>query len=54
MRRSRTDDGLGYTLGVGPRYALGQHLGLGISADYFSSTSENHFVRVSATAEYHF
>jgi hypothetical protein len=51
---SRTDDGLGYTLGVGPRYSLGQHLGLGISADYFSSTSENHFVRVSATVEYHF
>jgi hypothetical protein len=51
---SRTDDGLGYTLGVGPRYALGRHLGFGISADYFSSTSENHFVQVSATAEYHF
>jgi hypothetical protein len=51
---SRTDDGLGYTLGVGPRYALGQHLSFGISADYFDSTSENHFVRVSATAEYHF
>jgi hypothetical protein len=51
---SRTDDGLGYTLGVGPRYALGQHLGFGISADYFASTSENHFVRVSATAEYRF
>jgi hypothetical protein len=51
---SRTDDGLGYTLGVGPRYALGQHLGLGISADYFDSTSQNHFVRVSATVEYHF
>jgi hypothetical protein len=51
---SRTDDGLGYTLGVGPRYALGEHLGFGIGADYFSSTSENHFVRVSATGEYHF
>ncbi len=51
---SRTDDGLGYTLGVGPRYALGQRLGLGISADYFASTSENHFVRVSATVEYRF
>jgi len=50
----RTDDGLGYTLGVGPRYALGQHLGLGISADYFASTSENHFVRASATVEYNF
>ncbi len=52
--RSSTDDGLGYTLGGGPRFALGQHLGFGISADYFSSTSENHFVRVSATAEYRF
>lgn len=51
---SRTDDGVGYTLGIGPRYALGQHLGLGISADYFASTSENHFVQVSATVEYHF
>ncbi len=50
----RTDDGLGYTLGLGPRYALGQHLGFGISADYFASTSENHFVRGSATVEYHF
>lgn len=29
---SRTDDGGGYTVGIGPRYALGQHLGLGISA----------------------
>jgi len=51
---SRTDDGAGYTLGVGPRYALGQHLGFGVSADYFASTSENHFWRISATAEYHF
>jgi hypothetical protein len=51
---TRTDDGLGYTLGVGPRYTLGKHLGIGISADYFSSTSENHFVRVSATAEYRY
>ena len=50
----RTDDGAGYTLGVGPRYALGQHLGIGVSADYFASTSENHFWRISATAEYHF
>jgi hypothetical protein len=51
---SRTDDGLGYTVGLGPRFALGAHLGLGISADYFGSTSENHFVRVSGTIEYHF
>jgi hypothetical protein len=51
---SRTDDGLGYTVGLGPRFALGTHLGLGVSADYFGSTSENHFVRVSGTIEYQF
>jgi hypothetical protein len=51
---SRTDDGLGYTVGVGPRFALGKHLDFGINADYFNSTSENHFVQVTGTAEYHF
>jgi hypothetical protein len=51
---SRTDDGVGYTVGLGPRFALASHLGLGVSADYFGSTSENHFVRVSATLEYRF
>jgi hypothetical protein len=51
---SRTDNGPGYTLGVGPRYALGQHFGIGVSADYFRSTTENHFLQVGATLDYHF
>jgi OmpA-like transmembrane domain len=51
---SRTDDGPGFTVGAGPRLALGTHWGLGVGADYFMSTSQNHFVRVSATLEYHF
>lgn len=50
----RTDDGLGYTLGLGPRLALGQHVGIGVAADFFQSNSDNHFVVFSATLEYHF
>jgi uncharacterized repeat protein (TIGR01451 family) len=51
---NRSDNGLGYTLGVGPRFALGRNLGLGVSAEYFDSTSQNEFWRFSATLEYHF
>jgi hypothetical protein len=50
----RSDSGLGYTLGVGPRFALGQHVGVGVSAEYFNSTSQNQFWLFSATLEYHF
>ena len=50
----RSDSGLGYTLGVGPRFALGQHVGIGVSAEYFNSTSQNQFWQFSATLEYHF
>ena len=50
----RTDDGIGYTLGVGPRFALGQHFGVGVAADFLQSNSDNHFVVFSATLEYHF
>jgi hypothetical protein len=50
----RTDDGIGYTLGVGPRFALGQHVGVGVAADFLQSNSDNHFVVFSATLEYHF
>jgi hypothetical protein len=50
----RTDDGIGYTLGAGPRFALGQHVGIGVAADFFQSNSDNHFVLFSATLEYHF
>jgi hypothetical protein len=51
---SQTDHGLGYTLGVGPRFTLAQHLGIGVGADYLQSTSDNHFVVFSATLEYRF
>ena len=51
---NRSDNGLGYTLGVGPRFALGQHVGIGVSAEYFNSTSQNQFWQFSATLEYHF
>ena len=50
----RSDNGLGYTLGVGPRFALGQHVGIGVSAEYFNSTSQNQFWQFSATLEFHF
>jgi hypothetical protein len=50
----RSDTGVGYTLGVGPRFALGQHVGIGVSAEYFNSTSQNQFWQFSATLEYHF
>jgi hypothetical protein len=51
---NRTDEGIGYTLGIGPRFALGQHVGVGIGADFLQSNSDNHFVVFSATLEYHF
>jgi hypothetical protein len=50
----RSDNGLGWTLGVGPRFALGRHVGIGVSAEYFDSTSQNQFWQFSATLEYHF
>jgi hypothetical protein len=50
----RSDNGLGYTLGVGPRFALGRCVGVGLSAEYFNSTSQNQFWQLSATLEYHF
>jgi hypothetical protein len=50
----RTDDGVGYTLGLGPSFALGQHIGIGIAADFFQCNPDNHFVLFSATLEYQF
>jgi hypothetical protein len=51
---NRSDNGMGYTLGVGPRFALGQHVGIGVSAEYFNSTSQNQFWEFSGTLEYHY
>ena len=50
----RTDDGIGYTVGMGPRFALGQHLAIGVAADFFQSNPDNRFVLFTATLEYHF
>jgi len=50
----RTDDGIGYTLGIGPSFALGQHIGIGVAVDFLQSNSDNHFALFSATLEYHF
>lgn len=50
----RADRGMGYTLGLGPRYALGERFGLGLGVDYFASTASNRFVQVSATFDYRF
>jgi hypothetical protein len=53
-RLHRTDTGLGYTLGFGPRVALGEHVGAGLGVDFLQSNSNSHFVLLSATLEYHF
>jgi outer membrane autotransporter protein len=50
----RSDSGMGYTLGVGPRFAIGRHFGVGVSAQYLNSTSQNQFWLFCATVEYHF
>ena len=50
----RTDDGIGYTVGIGPRFALGQHFGIGVAADFLQSNPDNRFVLFSATLEYRF
>lgn len=53
-RLHRSDSGLGYTVGVGPRFTLGEHVGIGVSAEYLNSTSQSQFWLFSATLEYHF
>lgn len=50
---NRSDRGWGWVLGLGPRYALSDHWALGLGANYFASTSDNRFVQVGATVEYH-
>jgi len=50
----RSESGVGYTLGVGPRFAIGRHFGVGVSAEYLNSTSQSQFWLFSATVEYHF
>jgi opacity protein-like surface antigen len=49
---NRNDRGWGYTLGVGPRYALSERWALAVNANYFASTSDNRFIQVSAGIDY--
>ena len=50
---NRNDRGWGWVLGLGPRYALADRWSLALGASYFASTSDNRFVQVGATVEYH-
>ena len=53
MAMNQIQRGVGYTVGGGPRFALTDRLGAGISADYFGVTSYNHFLTLTAGLEYH-
>ncbi len=49
---NRNDRGWGYVLGLGPRYAWSQRWAVGLNANYFASTTDNHFLQVSASINY--
>jgi uncharacterized repeat protein (TIGR01451 family) len=48
----RNDRGWGYTLGLGPRYALSEHWAVALHANYFASTSDNRLVQLIASIDY--
>jgi uncharacterized repeat protein (TIGR01451 family) len=50
----RVDRGIGYTVGVGPRYQATRPLGVSVNFDYFYSTSENSFWQETIGADYRF
>jgi hypothetical protein len=50
---NRNDLGWGYLLGAGPRYELTPHWAVALNANYFRSTTDNQFVQVGLTLEYH-
>ncbi len=49
---NRNDRGWGYLFGVGPRYALSESWGVAVNANYFVSTSDNHFTQITASIDY--
>jgi outer membrane protein W len=49
---NRNDRGWGYVLGVGPRYTLSERWGVALNANYFTSTSDNHFTQLTASVDY--
>ena len=52
VQLSRNDRGWGYVLGVGPRYALSERWAVAVNANYFASTSDNHFAQFTASIDY--
>jgi hypothetical protein len=50
----RVDRGIGYTVGVGPRYQATRALAVSVNFDYFYSTSENSFWQETIGADYRF
>jgi uncharacterized repeat protein (TIGR01451 family) len=50
----RVDRGLGYTLGLGPRYQATRAVGVNVNFDYFASTTENRFWQETIGADYRF
>jgi uncharacterized repeat protein (TIGR01451 family) len=49
---NRNDRGWGFVLGVGPRYALSERWAVALKANYFASTSDNHFGQLTASVDY--
>ena len=52
VQLNRNDRGWGYVLGVGPRYALSERWAVALNANYFASTSDNHFTQLTASVDY--
>jgi hypothetical protein len=50
----RVDRGIGYTLGLGPRYQATRAVGVSVNFDYFSSTTDNRFWQETIGADYRF
>jgi OmpA-like transmembrane domain len=50
----RVDRGIGYTLGLGPRYQVTRAVGVSVNFDYFYSTTENRFWQETIGADYRF
>ena len=52
VQMNRNDRGWGYVLGLGPRYALSERWAVALNANYFASTSDNHFTQLTASIDY--
>ncbi len=50
----RVDRGIGYTLGLGPRYQATRAVGVSVNVDYLRSTAESSFWQETIGADYRF